>query len=122
MTDVYVPDPTLARQSVAFDQLGTLFLFEVHDSVKFPRDPSRDEMARLLRRDDGEHRNVFLVAWDGTPIWRVGDYKHFPNLPDQFVQIWKEDSKEFAYGWTFHGYRTQIRLSDGAVLILEWTK
>lgn len=122
LIDMYVPNVLLARQSIEFDDLGTILLFEVHDPDKFPRDLLHDEVARLLRRGDAEHRNVFLVAPNGTPVWRVGDYKHFDGFPDQFVQLWEGESTEYVFGWTFCGYKTRINLADGEVTILDWTK
>ncbi|MCA9122633.1 MAG: hypothetical protein H6822_26225 [Planctomycetaceae bacterium] len=119
---MYVPDRSLARQMVEFDEVGTLLLFEVHDYIKFPREPAHNEMSRLLSLDGAAHRNVFLVAQDGSPLWRAGDYEQHDEFPDQFVEIWKEDSTECAYGWTFCGYKIKIQLADGTVTILEWTK
>jgi hypothetical protein len=119
---MYVPDVALAKQSVSFGDRGTLFLFEVHDPEKFPCNAEVDAMAREISRDDGTHRNVFFIAPNGELVWRVGNYAHYSSVPDQFVQIWKEESDQYALGWTFRGYKTQINVADGSVKLLEWTK
>lgn len=116
----YLPDMTLAKQTLNVGSHGTLVLFEVYD-LKFcdHNDPYKSVLQELAH--EGLHRNVFLVDSHSRPKWRVADY--MPQMPDHFVEVrTAQEDIDRIVGITFQGFIYSIELADGQLHQVGWQK
>jgi hypothetical protein len=118
---VYLPDPSLAAQSLVVTDKLRLLRFDVYDIALHPSNDPYNAVVRELERG-GAHRNVFLVDKDNNPIWRVADYE-LPLGNDMFVGLQLSDENpNVAIGITADGHVFQIRLADGTLKKIGWRK